>query len=806
MLNIHRLNKKKLVIGVVFLTCLLAEGCDNQEDGKEHLQKGIEYLNKGEYEKAKLELETSSQSNKDTAQTYYYLALLDEKNRQFKSMKENLLKTIELAPNHTEARIKLGSVLLLLSEPAKAQEQADFILKDSPQNVQAMALKASVLINQKKAVEASVLLDDILKTKPENPDALSLKALVAAEKNDMGNALALIDKAIKADPKNIAFQMFKIQIHAKAKDMDAVVSDYQTLISLYPDDTEFKVTLAKIYTQMEKKTEAEAVLRKLIDQFPEDVRPKLLLLDFLATISTEKTVGQFRQFVDKHKAQPKMLLDFANWMMVRKNFDEANSVLNQIIASGQDADASYMAKMLLAKNALEVKNYEVASKAVDEILEAKPDDYNAKILKARLFMAKQLPDEAMEILNKLTWSNPNSDEAWYLLGQSQLIKGKKPEADKNFIKALELNPANFDALVYVYDEALATHDIKYAKGVLKKALALKPDNLVLLEKLAKINLFDRNWSEAQLTVQQIEQVANPIAKDLASYLQGQIFQGQGDCTKAIQIYKALLAKYPENSDALASLGGCYESTHKRGEMIAFLSDAWAKNPKNIAAGVVLAELYALDKNFDKSASLLANLIQKAPNIPRFYALLANVQLAKNDKKAAAVAYREGLEKNPESVELSLSLASLYENQGQHDLAAGLYEQLIVKHPLLDMAVNNLAVILGESPDKGQLAKAVRLAEKFKDSEQNYFKDTYAWLLIKQDRIADGLNILSQIVAAVPNEPIFRYHLGVAYYKDGNPSLASSELKQALELAKAKGDFADEKAVVALLDKIAKSGH
>jgi len=69
-------------------------GCDKEEDSKEHLQKGVEYLNKGEYEKAKLEIKTASQSSKETAESYYYMALLDEKNRHFKEMKENLLRTL----------------------------------------------------------------------------------------------------------------------------------------------------------------------------------------------------------------------------------------------------------------------------------------------------------------------------------------------------------------------------------------------------------------------------------------------------------------------------------------------------------------------------------------------------------------------------------------------------------------------------------------------------------------------------------------------------------------------------------------
>jgi tetratricopeptide (TPR) repeat protein len=440
-------------------------------------------------------------------------------------------------------------------------------------------------------------------------------------------------------------------------------------------------------------------------------------------------------------------------------------------------------------------------------LEAKPDYDNAKILRARWYIAKQLTDEAIDMLNKLAFAKPNSDEVLYLLGQAHLIKGNKSEADKDFAKALELNPANFEALVYVYDKALATNDVKYAKDILKKALKFKPDNLVLLEKLGKINLSEHNWEEAKLIVQQINNVVNPLSKDLAAFLLGQVYQGQADYPKAIGIYKELLAKYPENSDALISLGRSYEALKKRPEMIAYLDGVLAKNPKNLAAGILLAELYGLDKNFAKATALVKDLIDKDPNIPKLYAMLANIKLAENNNQGAIAVYEDGLKKNAESVELSLALASLYESNNRHDSAAKLYEQLLEKNPRLDVAINNLASILSDNDsDKANLDKAARLAETFKDSEQAYFKDTYAWILIKQDKVTEGLNLLNQIVSAVPDVPTFRYHLGVAYHKNGNVSLAISELKQALELAKTKGNFPDKKAAEALLAEIAKTAH
>jgi len=801
MFNFFHNNKKLLVVSICS-TFLLLGGCDKEEDAKEHLQKGIEYINKGEFDKAKLELKTSSQSSKDTAETYYYMALLDEKNRQFKGMRENLIKTIELAPTYIDARLKLGKVQLLFGEADLAMEQAEFVLKESNRNLEALALKASVLIRQKKQDKALEIIDSILKENPNHTDALSLKAVIYMEKEDFTQAMAFIDAAKKSDTDNIGLDFFKIQLDAKAKNIDGVIAGYQKLVASHPDNQEFKVTLAKIYAQTGKTKEAEELLRGLVDSQPNNVQPKLLLLDFLAATAKNKVDEQFHQFTKTHEDQPRLLLELANWMIARRNFEEAKTALNRVIELEEDSIVGLSAKTLLAKIAFDNKDFEGSKKIVDEILEANSSYDDARVLQARLLLVKEQYDEAITLLNKVIWSKEGSEEANLLLGQTFLIKGDQKQADKHFLDVLVANPANLQALTYLYDKALKAKNVKYAREIVEKALSRRPDNIVLLEKLANINLAEHDWDGAKATVQKIANSPNPLANDVANYLLAQILQGQGNYAKAVEIYRDLLTKFPENSDALGNMARCYEKLNKRGEMIAFLDTLLAKNSQNISAGILLGDLLLMDRKLDKGEVLLTNLIKENPRIAQLYISLANIKLAQNDSKGAITIYQNGLKQNPENIKLSLSLASLYEVQGEYDSAVSLYEALLNKNPGLDIGINNLATLLTEHyNDDVNLKKAVRLTEKFKDSPEPYYKDTYAWALIKLGNINEGLNVLNQIIAASPDVPVFRYHLGLAHYKNGNNSLAINEIKQALELSKKTGYFPDKKQAEKLLEDI-----
>ena len=147
-------------------------------------------------------------------------------------------------------------------------------------------------------------------------------------------------------------------------------------------------------------------------------------------------------------------------------------------------------------------------------------------------------------------------------------------------------------------------------------------------------------------------------------------------------------------------------------------------------------------------------------------------------------YQDGLKVHPRNIRLSLALASLYEQQKKFKLAVGIYEQLIANAPELDVATNNLATLLVDHfPSSDNLKRAQQLTESFASSEQAYFQDTYAWVLLHNGDIKGALTVFKQLIIKSPKVPVFRYHLGIAEYKNGNNSAALVQIDQAIELAK-----------------------
>ena len=796
--KIIQLYAKLFLVGVIALTA-----CDSPEEVAEnHLQKGKELFEKGEYDKAILELKTSSQSEDKRSDTYYYMALLDEKNNNFKSMRENLIKTIELDPNHIEARQKLGKVYLLFGDLDKALGQADVILQTNPASEEAKLLKASVYIRQQKKEQASEIIDSVLAVNANNIDALSLKAAMYFESDQFDKSLEMVNSALAQDTKNLPLRLFKIKINAKQNNIEAVIDDYEQLIEIYPDAENFKLSLASIYAMTDKLQLAEALLREMVAKKPDNVEPKIVLLEFLNAKNKERVNAEFKSMLDGAKNNPSVALELSKWMLVSGYADDAASGLKQVADLDKDDKTGLTAKTILAEIDLNKKEFDKAEKAINEILTANSDFVDASLLKARLFLMQNKVDDAIELLNKTVWTKNDSDQAYMLLGQAYSLNKDQKQADKNFKQALELNPANIQAFIPIYSGYIQANQKETARQYLNKALKAKPNQILLLTNKADLDISEKKWDDAQETVQRIALFSKN--KAVPMYLQANILQGKGQYADAIKLYEKLLNEFPGHVNSMVNLVRSYEALKGRDKAFAFLESQQKKHPEDLAIVGVLSDLYMANKDYVKAKQLLTSQIKQSPDksVPLYLALAKVEAIIEKSAEGAKEVYLKGLKDNPDNIQLSMALAGLYEQTGNKNEARKLYENVIKKMPDNLLAINNLAALLIESNVSTDVTRGLSLAERFKDADNVYLQDTYAWGLVKNGKNNEGLTVLESLITKEPKMAEIRYHLGVAHLKNGNKATAIVELKQALSLAeKQKRSFTGKEDAEKLLKEL-----
>ncbi len=799
---------KKVKSGVLLLSLsLLLTACETEEEAAEsHLRKGIELLEKGDYAAAQLELKTAKQGNSSAAETYYYLALSDEKVKNYLAMKDNLIKTLELNPEHRLARIKLGKTYLLMGDLPVAQEHANVLLIKDSKDLDALALKASILLKQNYQAAALELVNEILEQNPVHVDGLTLKSMFLLEQKKFSEAAVVIEQAINQDEKNSALHLFKINIHAKQNNIEAMIDDYLVLINLFPENDKIKITLAKVYTKSGKAAEAELLLRDLVAKKHKQLEPKILLLDFLAATNSEKVDSQIQVFINQMAKNPVLMLGFSKWLLAKGDLTRAVTLLKKIVAMTPDSKTGIAANILLAKLEFDKKEYEITKKIVSDILNKTPDQLDAKLLHTRLLLVEQQYEQAQSYLDKIIWTHPKSDEALVLLAQVYLVQGDRQKSQLKFKAALEVNPANIQAFVPIYNRMMADNRLGYAREITMRGLRKNPRQAIILQKLVQINMLEEKWQEAGKVAVQLAKL--PRQKNLAKFYLANIFQGQGEHQKAIALYKQLMGEFPEQLRVLKNMGISYAKLNKRSEMIGYLEKHIKNSENNIAATLVLSDLYTENKQYTSAIKLLKKLIAEKPQVVIVKQNLAKIYIEINKVDKAVLIYKQGLEILPGNIRLLLGLASAYERQNAFDKAVEVYEQLIVQSPGLQVAANNLAVLLVEQfPTDDNLKRARQLVDNFTSTEQPYYQDTYAWTLLHTGAVREALDVFKKMIIKSPDVPVFRYHLGVAEYKDGNFTAALIQLDQAINLGESGIFFAESKQAKKLKKEIiAKSGR
>jgi Flp pilus assembly protein TadD len=147
----------------------------------------------------------------------------------------------------------------------------------------------------------------------------------------------------------------------------------------------------------------------------------------------------------------------------------------------------------------------------------------------------------------------------------------------------------------------------------------------------------------------------------------------------------------------------------------------------------------------------------------------------------------------------MALAGLYEKQGNWEDAKRSAERAHSLDPGSPFIANNLAYLYLEHG--GDLNVALSLAQQAKQklADSPIVADTMGWLYYKLRFPEAAVTQLTESVQRAPANPVYRYHLGMAYIAAGRPGDAASSLRQALS----NPNFPDAANAKTALDQLAK---
>ncbi|HEU4684716.1 MAG TPA: tetratricopeptide repeat protein [Nitrospira sp.] len=767
---------------ILLLVFGVAMGCGGPEERKaSYRMKAQEYIQAGNYPKARVALRNVLKIDPKDAEAMYLFAQIEEKEKNWRNAVKLYQDTVDLAPHHVGALVMLAKYYLEARLTDHVLATADKILVQNPSQPQALALKIAASAATDDKVPAAVGKSEALVAQfPTEPDVAILLATLYGQLQRYRDAQAVLRRALDAHPSDMDLLNSLHRILEQAKDMAGAEVIVRRMIEVEPRNFDHRVRLARLFDFQGDHAKAESVLREAVALDPDSEERRLLLAEFLmgrkdAAAAEGVLLAAANHLPHATKIQFALaaLYERSGQALNARERYEALALQYRGKPSGLDA------KIKLAEMDFTAGKQAEAERQVEEVLKENPRSSEGLILAGRMALSRRNGKQAVQAFRTVLHDQPELATVQFLLGQAYVLTGEQALARESFERAVALYPGQVDARrsLAALESQRGRH--QEARARLHDLLKQRPDDVAALDMLMNLDLMMRNWDAAEHTLRRLRAVSADSA--VTWIAEGRLHEARAEFEKAAEAYERASAVAPNDPEPLLALVRV-EVTHGRGERAqARLESLLARNAGHLYAHGLLGEIYAMAGSREAAETQFREATRVHPKWVTPWLNWAGLCLADKKPDLAVQIIRSGIAAIPDSEELHMLMASAYVDQAKIDDAMAAYEAALRLNPRNLLAANNLAVLLVEHKgDQPSLQKAYALSRDFeRDAPHPLFLDTLAWVRLKLGQQEEAVRLLKNAIVKAPDLPVINFHLGMAYYRSGRAGEARSYLAKAL---------------------------
>ena len=769
----------RIIVLVVAVTLL---ACGGPEERKaQYRARAQEYLEAGNYPKARVSLRNVLKIDPKDADAYFLFAQVEEKEKNWRNAVGLYQKLVELVPDHTAALISLAKYYLDARLIEEVVSMADKVLAKDRQHPQAHALKIAVVALEGQLSDAMAKAEALHSQFPTEPDVAVLLATLQGQRQRYRDAEVTLQRALEAHPKDMDLLNNLNTILAQGKDLAGAERVARRMIEAEPTLFDHRLRLARFFNAQGAYEKAESVLREAITLDPNSEERRLALADFFSARKDYRAAEQaLLAAVTQLPHSAKIQFGLAELYFKSGQDAKAREQYASLVKDYKEKPSGLEAKVKLAEIDLVSGNQAEAERQVDEVLKKNPRSSDGLVLSGRMALARRNGKEAVQAFRTVLHDQPELATVYFLLGQAYLLAGENNLAKESFEQAVALYPGQVDARRSLAALESQSGRHQQARARLEDLLKQRPDDVMALDMLMMLNLATKNWVEAEQTLNRLRAVLKDSA--VVFMAEGRLREAQQQFDKAAGAYERAMALAPNDPDALLLLVKLEVSQGHADRAKTRLGALLATRPDQLFAHGLLGEVLALNGHSQEAEVQFREASRVNPKWIAPWLGWGGLWLAQNQPDQAVQVIQAGLKVNPDSEELHMLLASAHFEQGQIDPAITAYNDALRLNPRNVLAANNLAVLLVDyKGDTQNLQKAFALSRDFeKDAPHPLFLDTLGWVRFKMGQQEDAIRLMKDAVAKSPGTPTLNYHLGMAFYQSGKRAEARAYLSKALK--------------------------
>jgi tetratricopeptide (TPR) repeat protein len=415
---------------------------------------------------------------------------------------------------------------------------------------------------------------------------------------------------------------------------------------------------------------------------------------------------------------------------------------------------------------------------VAEVLQENPRDSEALLMRGNIALAKPDLPAAIADLRTVLRDQPNSGRALRLLARAHQLNSEPELAKETLQRAVKASPRDIQTRLELAQSFAQGANLDSALEELQAVLDVSPVHLGALQAQIRIQMAKGDWRAAERIAQHIRSTYPD--RPLGYHLMGLVYQAERKLDASTGEFELALERAPDAVEPLSALIESYLADKKPHKALARLDQAIEQTPTNSMAYNLKGQVLLVQKNSDQAEAAFRTASQLNPKWAPPYWNLGALHLVQGNNEEAIRVLQEGLKATSGNVRFLIQLATVYEMSGKHEQAIREYENLLARSPRSEPAANNLAMLLANYRQDGKSRdKALELARQFEASKNPLYVDTLGWVYYKHGRLDEAISLLSSAVANVPDHPILNYHLGMAYYAQGQMASARQHLEKAV---------------------------
>jgi len=733
--------------GMLLIACLAVwTGCtsDPAATRTRHQNRGDAYLSQNKFKEAIIEYRNAINADPKAAEPHEKLAEAYVRDRESREAFREFIAAADLMPSNVAYQVRAGEALLLTGKFAEARRRAEIALKLDPTDVHAQLLRGHALAELRDIDAALTQVEDAVRDGASPGLSLAtLGVLLQFAKGNLSEAEEAFNRAVVADPRSVAARL----------------------------------ALANLYWATGRKMETEATLRKAVEIEPESVLANRALVIFLLASNRAGDAERPLHVLAERASSNDERLALADYYVAARRLDEARAVLT---ALARQRPTARRANLKLAELALRHGDRTGARRHIGEVLAKEPRNVDALIAQAQLELIEGDTINAAATIRSAAESNPGVVRAQYALGRLLAANGNTVDAAAAYQRALQLDahfaPANIELARLSADNSRYDDAIKFASAAVA-TIPADPEGHLLR---ARAWLAKGATKSADDT---LTWLSTTYPRDPAVQTEiGHLLVSKGDLAAARAAFERAWVEDPTQLGALEGLTDLDIRQKRTAAARARIDDVVATQRQRAAAQLLAARAYLkLDDESSAEAALRRALATDATSIDG-YNMLGTLYLKQRRLADATAEFQRLALLQPKSVSVQTALGVLYQLQNRWPDAKAQYEKVMQIDPRAAVAANNLALIYTDredDPDSGLHWAQIAKAGLPNASEVD---DTLGWVYYKRKLTAMAIATLQRSSAAQPTNPIYLFHLGLAFAQDGQPLLARKQLERALELS------------------------